>query len=44
MSEWIDVAPVVEFKPGDVRVVDVDDVVVAVFNVDGEYFAIENHA
>ena len=42
MSEWIDVAPVVEFKPGDVRVVDVDDVVVAVFNVDGEYFAIEN--
>ena len=42
MSEWFDVATVEEFKPGDARVVDVDDVMVAVFNVDGEYFAMEN--
>lgn len=42
MSEWIDVAPVVEFKPGDARAVDVDEVMVAVFNIDGKFFAIEN--
>ena len=42
MSDWIDVARVDEFKPGEIRVIDVNDVMVAVFNIDGEYFAIEN--
>ena len=42
MSEWIDVAQAAEFNPGEARVVDVDDVMVAVFNVGGEYYAIEN--
>lgn len=42
MSDWIEVAPVEELKPGERRVVNVDDVMIAVFNVDGSYYAIED--
>ena len=42
MSTWTNVAAAGEFGPGEYRVVDVDDVDVAVFNLDGEYFAIED--
>ena len=42
MSDWKNVAAAGEFGPGEYRVVDVDDVDVAVFNLDGEYFAIED--
>lgn len=42
MSDWVDVAPVEELGPGTWRVVEVDGVEVAVFNVAGEYFAIED--
>ena len=42
MSEWTDVSDVDSFPPGDHRLVDVDDVPVAVFNLDGEFFAIED--
>ena len=42
MSEWIDVAPVADFKPGEALAVDVNDVMVAVFNINGEFFALEN--
>ena len=42
MSDWIDVAASAELAPGAVRTVDVDDVQVAVFNVDGELYAIED--
>ena len=42
MSEWVDVAGVEAFPPGEHRLVDVDDVPVAVFNLEGEYFAIED--
>lgn len=42
MSDWVDVARVGEFPPGSYRVVDVDDVLVAVFNVDGSFYAIED--
>jgi 3-phenylpropionate/trans-cinnamate dioxygenase ferredoxin component len=42
MSEWIDVAPVEELTPGSRRVVDVDGVMVAVFNLGGAYYAIED--
>lgn len=42
MSDWIDVAPETDFPPGTRRVVDVDDVDVIVFNIDGEYLAIED--
>ncbi len=42
MTEWVDVAPEAEIEPGAFRVVDVDDVMIAVFNVDGEFYAIED--
>lgn len=42
MSAWINVAKPEEFPPGERRIVDVDDVQVAVFNLNGEYYAIED--
>jgi 3-phenylpropionate/trans-cinnamate dioxygenase ferredoxin component len=42
MSEWIDVGPEGEIAPGTWRLVDVDGTDVAVFNVDGAYYAIED--
>ncbi len=42
MSEWTDVAAVADFSPGSYRQVEVDGVAVAVFNVDGRYYAIED--
>lgn len=42
MSDWIDVAKRDELQPGQFRVVDVDDVEIAVFNVEGEFYAIED--
>ena len=42
MSEWNDVGRVDEIAPGDHRVVDVDDVMIAVFNLDGDFYAIED--
>jgi 3-phenylpropionate/trans-cinnamate dioxygenase ferredoxin subunit len=41
MNNWIDVARADEFTPGTCRCVDVDGVPVAVFNVAGNYYAIE---
>jgi len=42
MSEWTDVAAVSEFLPGSCRRLVVDGVEMAVFNVDGRYYAIED--
>ncbi len=42
MSDWTRVASVAEFKRDEVRVVDVDNVMVAIYNLDGEYIAIED--
>ena len=42
MSDWTDVAAAGDFGPGEHRVIEVDDVDIAVFNLDGEYFAIED--
>ena len=42
MSDWVDVAPLNEFTPGTWRSLDVDGVAVAVFNLDGECYAIED--
>ncbi|MDZ7828011.1 MAG: non-heme iron oxygenase ferredoxin subunit [Halofilum sp. (in: g-proteobacteria)] len=42
MADWVDVASKDELPPGEHRVVDVDDVEIAVFNVDGEFYAIED--
>lgn len=42
MSDWVNVADKDEMPPGACRVVDVDDVMVAVYNLDGEFYAIED--
>ena len=42
MPVWIDVAAAVDIAPGSYQLVDVDDRPVAVFNVDGEFFALED--
>ena len=42
MAEWMDVAAADGFGPGTLRVVDADGTAIAVFNIDGSYFAIED--
>ena len=42
MSEWIDVANVERLGPSESLVIDVDDVMIAVFNMDGDLYAIED--
>lgn len=42
MSEWIDVGPVDEIPPGTHKVTEADGVMIAVFNVDGTFYAIED--
>jgi 3-phenylpropionate/trans-cinnamate dioxygenase ferredoxin subunit len=42
MSDWVPVAKVGEFAPGEFRTVDVDGARIAVFNFGGEYYAIED--
>ena len=42
MAGWFNVAKETEFSPGESRLIDVDNVMVAVFNIEGEYFAIED--
>lgn len=42
VSEWVHVALVAEFPSGERRAVDVEDITVIVFNLNGDYFAIED--
>ncbi len=42
MADWVRVATVSELEPGTFRVVDGDDVMIAVFNIDGAFYAIED--
>lgn len=42
MSDWVDVAPVSELSSAAPHVVDVDGAMVAVFTLDGKYYAIED--
>jgi 3-phenylpropionate/trans-cinnamate dioxygenase ferredoxin component len=42
MSDWITVAKAGELAPGQWRVVDAEGAQIVVFNLEGEYFAIED--
>lgn len=42
MDDWVFVANENEIRPGTCRLVDVDDDMIAVYNVDGRYYAIED--
>lgn len=41
-NDWIDVAAADDLPPGSYEVVETDDLILAVFNIDGEFFAIED--
>ena len=40
--DWIDVAAVEELGPGKSHFIEAGEVTIAVFNLDGEYFAVED--
>ncbi len=42
MSDWADVTTAEKLSPGASCVVEVDGVMIAVFNLNGEYYAIED--
>ena len=42
MSEWMDIAPVKEFGPGQAKLLNIAGVDIAVFNLTGKYYAIED--
>ena len=42
MAEWVKIAEVGELAPGEKKQVDLDGLEVALFNVDGDYFVIED--
>ena len=42
MSDWVDVASAADIAPGTSRSIEVDGTMIAVFNLDGEYYAIED--
>jgi 3-phenylpropionate/trans-cinnamate dioxygenase ferredoxin subunit len=42
MADWVDVAAVDEIPPGKYRIVDIDYVSVAVYNLEGTFYAIED--
>ncbi len=42
MSEWVQAVEADKLKPGEHVVVDVNDVSVVVFNLEGEFYALEN--
>ncbi len=42
MSEWTPVAAAADLAVGQVRIVDVDGTPVAVFNIGGEFYAVED--
>ena len=42
MSDWINATLVDDLRPGHRMVVEVDDVMIVLFNLDGEFYAIED--
>ncbi len=42
MGDWVDVAPAAELPSGSSRVVSVENAQIAVFNLEGRYYAIED--
>lgn len=42
MTDWVTVSSVADFKPGTHKNVDIDGTNIAVFNLDGSFYAIED--
>ena len=42
MTDWVNVLPAEELKPSAHTVVEIDDLEIVIFNLDGEFFALED--
>lgn len=42
MADWITVASVGEITPGAPKIIDIDGTLIAIFHLDGDYYAIED--
>lgn len=42
MSDWVDVCAQVDLEPGRARLIDINGLKIGVYNLDGEYFALED--
>jgi len=42
MADWVNVGSVEEITPGQYKTIDINDALVAVFNIDGKFYAIED--
>lgn len=42
MSKWVQVCTTSELLPGEYRLIDAEGMPIAVFNIDGEFYAIED--
>ncbi|MGH8401723.1 MAG: non-heme iron oxygenase ferredoxin subunit [Gammaproteobacteria bacterium] len=42
MANWVNVGSVDEIVPGQYKTIDINDVLIAVFNIDGTLYAIED--
>ena len=42
MSDWVNVLSTRDIPPGEHTVVEIEDVAIALFNLDGEFYAIED--
>ncbi len=42
MADWVDVDRIENFSAGDARLVDVNDTMIAVYNIAGEFHALED--
>jgi len=42
MSDWIKICTTSEVLPGEYRLVDIEGTLIAVFNIDGKFYAIED--
>lgn len=42
MAEWVNVGSLEEIPPGQHKTIDINEVMIAVFNLDGKFYAIED--
>ena len=42
MSDWVNVGSVDEIRTGQYKTIDINEVMIAVFNIEGQFYAIED--
>ena len=43
MTDWVDVAPIDELQPGDHKSIEIGYEQIIIFNIDGEFYALQDH-